>query len=484
MFLAQNAEIAANFKLMGRKSSAPQIYEALTIIDIASEGMGIAKKEGMVVFVEGAVTGDVVDVQITRKKSGFRQGRVINFLTKSDLRIEPACSHFGVCGGCKWQNLPYDFQVAHKFKQVSDALKRIAKVELPEIKPILAAPEFFHYRNKMEYTFSASRWLTIEEIAQNEQIDQRNALGFHVPGRFDKVLAVDKCYLQAEPGNAMRDFVRDYAIQHELSFFHLVEQTGLLRNLILRNNQKGEWMLILSVTEENDELFGLLNALSERFPEITSLQFAVNNKRNDTLQDISVQLFKGNATLMEEMEDLTFSIRPKSFYQTNPKQAYQLYCVAREMANIQKTDIVYDLYTGTGTIALFVARLAAKVIGVEYVEDAVADARLNAASNKIDNASFFAADMKDLLKPEFFNEHGQPDIIITDPPRAGMHEDVVKCLLESNARKIVYVSCNAATQARDIALLDAKYKVTAVQPVDMFPQTTHVENVVCLELRN
>ena len=469
---------------MGRKSSAPQIYEALTIIDIASEGMGIAKNEGMVIFVEGAVTGDVVDVQITRKKSGFRQGRVLNYLKKSEIRIEPSCSHFGVCGGCKWQNLPYDFQVAHKFKQVSDALKRIAKVELPEIQPILSAPEFFHYRNKMEYTFSASRWLTNEEIAENQQIDQRSALGFHVPGRFDKVLAIDKCYLQAEPGNAMRDFVRDYALKHELSFFHLIEQTGLLRNLILRNNQKGEWMLILSVTEENEMLFELLNALTAQFPEITSLQYAINNKRNDTLQDIPVKLFKGNETLMEEMEDLTFSIRPKSFYQTNPKQAYQLYCVAREMANIQPTDIVYDLYTGTGTIALFVARLAKKVIGVEYVADAVADAKLNATNNKIENASFFAADMKDLLKPEFFNQHGQPNIIITDPPRAGMHEDVVRCLLESNARKIVYVSCNAATQARDIALLDTRYKVTAVQPVDMFPQTTHVENVVCLELRS
>jgi 23S rRNA (uracil1939-C5)-methyltransferase len=468
---------------MSRKNNIPQVYEALAVIDIASEGMGIAKKEGMVIFVEGAVTGDIVDVQITRKKSGFRQGKVINFIKKSEIRIAPSCQHFGVCGGCKWQNLPYDFQLTHKFKQVADALKRIAKVELPEIQPIIGAPEFFHYRNKMEYTFSASRWLTNEEISENLQIDQRNALGFHVPVRFDKVLAIDKCYLQAEPGNAIRDYVYKYALENKLGFFHLVEQTGLLRNLILRNNQENEWMLILSVTEENDALFALLNAVSEKFPQITSLQYAVNTKRNDTLQDIEVKLFKGNPTLTEKMEDLSFSIRPKSFYQTNPQQAYNLYCVAREMAQIRSSDVVYDLYTGTGTIALFISRMAKKVIGIEYVEDAIADARQNAQDNLIENVDFFAADMKDLLKPSFFIEHGKPDVIITDPPRAGMHEDVVKCLMESNARKIVYVSCNAATQARDIAMLDAKYKVTAVQPVDMFPQTTHVENVVCLEIR-
>lgn len=464
---------------MARRET-PLIYQQLEITAIASEGMGIARHNGMVVFVEQTLTGDVVDVRITRKKSGYRQGIPLHFHQYSPLRIEPVCTHFGVCGGCKWQNLSYNDQLEHKARQVYDALHRLAKIELPEINPIMAAPAPFEYRNKLEYTFSDSRWLTEYEIKSGATFEHRNALGFHIPGKFDKVLDISHCHLQPEPGNAIRLFVRNYAIEQQLPFFNLVKQTGWLRTLTLRNTLAGEWMFCLSVTEQNKELFKLLDAVAAAFPQITSLLYAVNNKRNDTLEGVEVMTYKGQPYITELMEDLRFRIGPKSFYQTNPRQAYELYKVVREFAAIRSDQNVYDLYTGTGTIALFVARQAAKVTGVEYVEDAVHDARINAQANNISNANFFAGDMKNILVPEFFAQHGKPDVIITDPPRAGMHEDVCQCIANSGAERIVYVSCNPATQARDLALLDAHYKVINVQPLDMFPQTTHVENVVLL----
>jgi 23S rRNA (uracil1939-C5)-methyltransferase len=461
----------------------PQIITALEITDLASEGMGLAKQDGLVIFVENTITGDIVDVMITRKKSGFRQGKPIHFHKYSELRRDPLCEHFGVCGGCKWQTISYPDQLKHKEKQVFAALKRIAKVQLPALNPILGAPAEFYYRNKLEYTFSATRWLTDAEIQSGENFENRNGLGFHIPGRFDKVLNINTCHLQVEPGNAIRRFVKEYAIKHHLEFFDLREQTGLLRNLILRNSSSGEWMFVLAITRECEELFELLNAVGKEFPQLSSINYAVNSKRNDSLYDLEVINWKGLPYITEHMEDLQFRIGPKSFYQTNSKQAYELYKVTRDFADIQPSDIVYDLYTGTGTIALFVSKLAAKVAGIEYVTEAVADAEINAGINGIANCSFTAGDMKDVLEPSFFEIHGKPDVIITDPPRAGMHESVVMRLLESGARRIVYVSCNAATQARDIAMLDSLYEVTRVQPVDMFPQTTHVENVVALELR-
>ena len=465
------------------RKQAYQVYQELEITDLASEGMGVARKEGMVVFVEQTVTGDIVDVQITRKKSGFRQGKPIHFHKRSDLRIEPKCEHFGVCGGCKWQVISYQEQLKHKAKQVHDALTRIAKVNLPEIKPILGAPSEFYYRNKLEYTFSASRWLTEEEIGSTENFSDRAALGFHIPGRFDKVLSINNCHLQPEPSNSIRLFVCKRGKELGISFFNLMEQTGVLRNLLLRNNQKGEWMVCLSITEINPEVIVLLDDLKQSFPAITSLLYTINTKRNDTISDLEICVHAGAEFIEEEMEGLRFRIGPKSFYQTNALQAYELYKQTRLYADIQADDVVYDLYTGTGTIALFIAKQSKKVVGVEYVPEAVADAEINARVNGISNAQFFAGDMKDVLVPEFFAEHGAPDVIITDPPRAGMHDDVTKRLIESGARRIVYVSCNPATQARDLTLLDQAYEVTAVQPVDMFPQTTHVENIVVLEKR-
>jgi 23S rRNA (uracil1939-C5)-methyltransferase len=465
------------------KRKPAQIFTELEVIDLASEGMGIAKQDGLVIFIEGTVTGDIVDVMIIRKKSGFRQGKPIHFHKLSELRRTPLCEHFGVCGGCKWQNIAYSDQLKHKEKQVYDALKRIAKVQLPLLPSIVGAPAEFYYRNKLEYTFSATRWLTDSEVKSEQNFENRNGLGFHIPGRFDKVLNINTCHLQGEPGNAIRRFVKEYAILQKLEFFDLREQTGLLRNLTLRNSSSGEWMFVLAVTRECEELFELLNAVEKKFPEISSINYAVNAKRNDSLYDLEVINWKGLPYITEQMEDLQFRIGPKSFFQTNSKQAYELYKITREFAAIESNDIVYDLYTGTGTIALFVSKLAQKVVGIEYVSEAVSDAEINAGINGIVNCSFTAGDMKDVLVNSFFESQGRPDVIITDPPRAGMHESVVKRLLESGARRIVYVSCNAATQARDLAMLDSAYQVTRVQPVDMFPQTTHVENVVALELR-
>lgn len=466
-----------------RSKKPMQVYNSLEITAMASDGYGIARHEGMVVFVEHTVTGDIVDVRITKKKSGFRQGSPIHFHKYSDIRVEPVCKHFGVCGGCKWQSLAYSDQLDHKSRQVFDAFKRIGKIEFPSPEPILAAPKMYHYRNKMEYTFSSARWLTQNEIDSGASFDDRNALGFHIPGRFDKILEIENCHLQDDLGNQIRLFIRREAMKTGIPFFNLVSQEGVLRILMLRNNRQGEWMICLMVTELSEEVNALLEKIKNEFPQIKSLNYAINTKRNDSMTDIDPIVYHGEPWIDEEMEGLKFRIHPKSFYQTNADQAYALYCKARDYAGIKDTDIVYDLYTGTGTIALFLARQAAKVVGVEYVQEAVDDAIVNAQRNNILNASFFAGDMKDVLVDEFFTQHGKPDVIITDPPRAGMHEEVTKRLLNSGARRIVYVSCNAATQARDLALLDSKYRVSAVQPVDMFPQTTHVETVVQLDLR-
>ncbi len=467
------------------------ILENITVIDASSDGQAVGRMDEVVIFIKDAVPGDVVDVQVTRKKNKFREGKAIKIHTYSNKRTEPVCSHFGTCGGCKWQNMEYEFQLFYKQKQVSDALTRIAKIELPEIKPIIPSKKTYKYRNKLEFTFSNKKWLTLEQvndksIAFGEGKDEvtRNALGFHIPGMFDKILDIDTCHLQEEPSNAIRNELKKYALENQLSFFDLREQVGFLRNIIIRSTSTGEWMLIVSFHyEDKPAIEKLLNHLSEKFPQITSLNFVINSKKNDTISDLDIKVFKGNDSIYETMEGLKFKIGPKSFYQTNSEQAYQLYKVTRDFAGITASDIVYDLYTGTGTIANFVAHQAKKVVGVEYVPAAIEDAKINSELNNITNTSFYAGDLKDILNNDFVNENGKPDIIITDPPRAGMHEDVTKKILEIEPKRIVYVSCNPSTQARDLQLLDAKYKVINVQPVDMFPQTHHVENVVLLELR-
>ncbi len=467
------------------------ILENITVIDASSDGQAVGRMDEVVIFIKDAVPGDVVDVQVTRKKNKFREGKAIKIHTYSNKRTEPVCSHFGTCGGCKWQNMEYEFQLFYKQKQVSDALTRIAKIELPEIKPIIPSKKTYKYRNKLEFTFSNKKWLTLEQvndksIAFGEGKDEvtRNALGFHIPGMFDKILDIDTCHLQEEPSNAIRNELKKYALENQLSFFDLREQVGFLRNIIIRSTSTGEWMLIVSFHyEDKPAIEKLLNHLSEKFPQITSLNFVINSKKNDTISDLDIKVFKGNDSIYETMEGLKFKIGPKSFYQTNSEQAYQLYKVTRDFAGITASDIVYDLYTGTGTIANFVAHQAKKVVGVEYVPAAIEDAKINSELNGITNTSFYAGDLKDILNNDFVNENGKPDIIITDPPRAGMHEDVTKKILEIEPKRIVYVSCNPSTQARDLQLLDAKYKVINVQPVDMFPQTHHVENVVLLELR-
>ncbi len=467
------------------------ILENITVIDASSDGQAVGRMDEVVIFIKDAVPGDVVDVQVTRKKNKFREGKAIKIHTYSNKRTEPVCSHFGTCGGCKWQNMEYEFQLFYKQKQVSDALTRIAKIELPEIKPIIPSKKTYKYRNKLEFTFSNKKWLTLEQvndksIAFGEGKDEvtRNALGFHIPGMFDKILDIDTCHLQEEPSNAIRNELKKYALENQLSFFDLREQVGFLRNIIIRSTSTGEWMLIVSFHyEDKPAIEKLLNHLSEKFPQITSLNFVINSKKNDTISDLDIKVFKGNDSIYETMEGLKFKIGPKSFYQTNSEQAYQLYKVTRDFAGITASDIVYDLYTGTGTIANFVAHQAKKVVGVEYVPAAIEDAKINSELNGITNTSFYAGDLKDILNNDFVNENGKPDIIITDPPRAGMHEDVTKKILEIEPKRIVYVSCNPSTHARDLQLLDAKYKVINVQPVDMFPQTHHVENVVLLELR-
>lgn len=472
---------------MARKKKELPLLEKVTITDVAAEGKAVAKVNELVVFVPYVVPGDVVDLQVKRKKNHYAEAVAVKFYEKSPLRVEPFCSHFGVCGGCKWQCLSYEEQLRYKQKQVFDNLTRIGKVELPEFRPILGSEKTRFYRNKLEFTFSNKRWLTEEEVKQDVKYDQMNAVGFHIPGAFDKVLAIDKCWLQDDISNQIRNAVRDYAYAHNFPFFDLRSQEGLLRNIMIRTSSTGELMVVLQckVTGDDDrrKMEEILQFMADTFPQITSLMYVINNKCNDTIGDLDVEVFKGNDHIFEEMEGLRFKVGPKSFYQTNSEQAYNLYKVAREFAGLTGNELVYDLYTGTGTIANFVARQARKVVGIEYVPEAIEDAKVNSALNGIDNTLFYAGDMKDILTNDFIAEHGRPDVIITDPPRAGMHNDVIDVILAAEPKRIIYVSCNPATQARDLQLLDGKYKVTAVQPVDMFPHTHHVENVVRLDRR-
>lgn len=470
---------------MARKKKELPLLENVTITDVAAEGKAIAKVNDLVIFVPYVVPGDVVDLQIKRKKNHYAEAVAVNFHQKSPMRAEPFCQHYGVCGGCKWQCLKYEDQIKYKQKQVFDNLTRIGKVELPEFTPILGSEKTQFYRNKLEYTFSNKRWLTEDEVKQDVKYDQMSAVGFHIPGAFDKVLAIEKCWLQDDISNQIRNAIRDYAYEHNYSFFNLRTQEGLLRNMMVRTSSTGELMVLLQCkveTEDNrKDMMDLLQFVADKFPQITSLMYVINNKCNDTIGDLDVETFKGKDHIFEEMEGLRFKVGPKSFYQTNSEQAYNLYKVARNFAGLTGNELVYDLYTGTGTIANFVSRQARKVIGIEYVPEAIEDAKVNSEINDINNTLFYAGDMKDILTQDFIAEHGRPDVIITDPPRAGMHTDVINVILAAEPKRIVYVSCNPATQARDLQLLDVKYKVTAVQPVDMFPHTHHVENVVLLE---
>ncbi|MDE6171561.1 MAG: 23S rRNA (uracil(1939)-C(5))-methyltransferase RlmD [Bacteroides sp.] len=463
---------------MARKRKELPLLEKVTITDVAAEGKAIAKVDDLVIFVPYVVPGDIVDLQIKRKKHHYAEAVAVKFHEYSSERAVAFCQHYGVCGGCKWQILPYAEQIRYKQKQVTDNLTRIGKIELPEISPILGSEKTQFYRNKLEYTFSNKRWLTEEEVKQEVKYDQMNAVGFHIPDAFDKVLAIEKCWLQDDISNRIRNAVRDYAYEHNYSFINLRTQEGMLRNMIIRTSSTGELMVILIAKIEADGemvLFKeLLQYVADTFPEITSLLYIINNKRNDTITDLDVYTFKGKDHIFEEMEGLRFKVGPKSFYQTNSGQAYNLYKVARNFAGLTGKELVYDLYTGTGTIANFVSKQARQVIGIEYVPEAIEDAKVNAEINGIKNTLFFAGDMKDMLTQDFINQYGRPDVIITDPPRAGMHQDVVDVILFAEPKRIVYVSCNPATQARDLQLLDIKYKVTAVQPVDMFPHTHHV----------
>ena len=469
---------------MAKNRKQLPMLENVTITDIAAEGKAIAKVNEVVVFVPFAVPGDVVNLQVTRKKSSFMEARVTELVKASDTRKESFCEHFGICGGCKWQILPYPEQLKYKQNEVENNLRRIGKVELPEISPILGSAKTTFYRNKLEFTFSNRRWRTFEEMNAAKEFDTMNAVGFHIPGMFDKVLDINKCWLQDDIQNQIRNEIRSYALRNNLTFFDLRVQEGFLRTMMVRTTSTGELMIILVFFhEDKTEREKLLQHIADKFPEITSLLYVINSKANDTITDQEVLTFKGNDCIYEKMEDLRFKIGPKSFYQTNSDQAYELYKITRNFAELTGDELVYDLYTGTGTIANFVSKNARKVIGIEYVPEAIEDAKENSALNRIENTLFFAGDMKNVLNAEFIRTHGKPDVIITDPPRAGMHEDVVKAILAAEPERIVYVSCNAATQARDLSLLDEKYRVTAVQPVDMFPHTHHVENVVRLEKR-
>lgn len=485
---------------MSRKRKPLPILENVTITDIAAEGKSLARVNDMVVFVPFTVPGDVVDLQIRKKKHSYCEAEVIRFVEYSKIRTAPMCQHFGTCGGCKWQNLPYEEQLKAKQKQVYDQLRRIGKVELPEFRPIAGSVKTKEYRNKLEFGCSNKRWMTKEEIAtlppQEKQSDEngetkndtsRNAIGFHITGAFDKILPIEKCHLMDDMHNRIRNEIRDYATNSGMTFFDLRAQKGLLRDIIIRNSNTGEWMVIVQFhyDEEGDEerAKALLQHIADKFPQISSLMYLNNQKCNDTIGDQEIITFRGNDYIYETMEDLKFKVGPKSFYQTNTEQAYHLYSIAREFAGLTGNELVYDLYTGTGTMANFVARQARQVIGIEYVPEAIEDAKINSEINSIDNTLFYAGDMKDILHDGFIAEHGHPDVIITDPPRAGMHADVVQTILRAAPKRIVYVSCNPATQARDLADLDAYYKVVKVQPVDMFPHTPHVENVVLLETR-
>ena len=484
---------------MARKRKPLPLLENITIEAVAAEGKCITRVDDQVIFVPFCVPGDVVDLQVVKKKHKYCEAKVVRFIKKSDVRQEPMCEHFGICGGCKWQNLPYEEQIKAKQKQVEDQLTRIGKIELPEFRPIMGSVKTKEYRNKIEFGCSNKRWFTSEELAQLPQKEDdtvtslkerhaQNAIGFHITGAFDKIYPIKKCWLMDDLCNEIRNFVFEYADSHNYTFYDLREQHGLLRDMMIRNSNTGEWMLVFQFhyDEEGDEqrALELMQQVADKFPQITSLMYVDNQKGNDTINDLDLILFKGNDHIFELMEDLKFKVGPKSFYQTNTEQAYHLYCVAREFANLTGNELVYDLYTGTGTIANFVAHKAKKVIGIEYVPEAIEDAKVNSQVNNIENTLFYAGDMKDILTNDFIAQHGRPDVIITDPPRAGMHPDVVNVILNAAPDRIVYVSCNPATQARDLQLMDDHYKVAAVQPVDMFPHTPHVENVVLLEKRS
>jgi 23S rRNA (uracil1939-C5)-methyltransferase len=471
---------------MSRKKKENIILSKILVIDAGSKGVCVGKAEdGKIVLIPNVVPGDLVDVKVFKKKSKYYEGIAIHFHEKSADRIPPICSHFGYCGGCKWQNMQYEAQLKYKQNEVWNHLKRIGKVTLPEMTPIVGSKDIFYYRNKMEFSFSDTKWLTPEQIASEEVIDREHALGFHIPKMWDKILDIDHCYLQPDPSNAIRNGLKAFCMQNQIPFYSPRQQTGLMRSLMIRTSSIGEIMVLVQFYAPMEkEIAMVMGYLEQNFPEITSLQYVINQKANDTIYDQEVVCFAGKNFIEEEMEGLKFKIQAKSFYQTNSKQAYELYQITRDFAQLSGKEVVFDLYTGTGTIALFVSKLAKKVVGVEAVADAIKDAEENAKNNQISNCHFEVGDMKNVFNDEFFARHGKPDVVITDPPRDGMHADVVAQLLKIEASKIVYVSCNSATQARDLALLDEKYEVQKIQPVDMFPQTYHVENVVLLTLKN
>ena len=469
---------------MGRGRQNKPFFEGVTITDIGAEGKAIARVNEMVVFTTHVIPGDVVDLQVTKKRTKYMEARVTRVIEQSPDRVPAFCEHFEVCGGCKWQFLPYGKQLYYKQKQVADQLQRIGRIDLPEITPIIGSAKTTNYRNKLEFGFSNKRWLTYEEIGREGEDINKNALGFHVPGMFDKIININKCWLQGGPSNQIRNFIKEYAHENNLEFFDRRIQSGLLRNIIIRTSTIGDVMLIVCFfSEQKENREKLLEAIAAEFPQITSLMYVINEKGNDTINDQEILVYRGNDHILEEMEGLKFKIGPKSFYQTNSEQAYELYKVARDFAGLTGNEVVYDLYTGTGTIANFIARNVQKVVGIEYVPEAIEDAHVNSELNGITNTSFFAGDMKKILTSDFIVQNGHPDVIITDPPRAGMDEEVIKTIMEAAPQKMVYVSCNPATQARDLALMDKMYKVTRIQPVDMFPHTHHVENVVLLEKR-
>lgn len=468
---------------MARRNNKRQIFEQIEVIDAGAKGKTVAKApDGRIIFLPNAVPGDVVDVQTFKKRKAYYDGKAIAFHSLSEKRTKPKCEHFGVCGGCKWQDMEYRYQLEYKQKEVTNNLLRIGHLELPEITPILGSEDQYFYRNKMEFSFSDSRWLTQDEIQSDADLGDRNALGFHIPGMWDKILDIKKCWLQEDPSNAIRNTIKSFAVEHHLEFFNTRQQTGFLRTLMIRTSSTGDIMIVLQFYKEDREKRKLLlDFVAKTFPQISSLQYVINTKGNDTIYDQDVICYKGEDHIFEEMEGLRFKINAKSFYQTNSAQAYELYKITRDFADLKGDELVYDLYTGTGTIAQFVAKKAKQVVGVEAVPDAITAAKENAQLNGIENVDFYVGDMKSVFNTEFIAKHGRPDVIITDPPRDGMHKDVVNQILNITPKKIVYVSCNSATQARDLALMKNHYKIIKTQAVDMFPQTHHVENVVLLE---
>ena len=469
---------------MGRKK-LDLILENVKIEAVAAEGKSLAHVDGTVVFVEFAVPGDIVNVKVTKKKKNYMEGFILEIVKPSEDRLQPFCEHFGICGGCRWQPLPYDMQLKAKQQQVWDQLVRIGHLEIPDISPILPSDKTKYYRNKLEFTFSNKRWIYNNEDPDSLTDEERLGLGFHVGKFFDKVLDIKHCSLQPEPSNEIRLFIREYAVTHDLEFYNIRENTGFLRNIIVRNNQVGDVMLTVCFAyDDQDKIVPMLDAIAAEFPQIKSLHYVINEKLNDSISDLDCILYKGEDAIWETMGKLKFKIGPKSFYQTNSEQAYKLYSVAKEFAALTGNEVVYDLYTGTGTIAQFISDKASKVIGIEYVKEAIEDARINAEANGITNCTFFDGDMKDILTADFIKEHGKPEVMIIDPPRAGMHPDVVKVIMEAAPERIVYVSCNPASQARDLAMMSSMYEITAVQPVDMFPHTMHVENVCALKLKD